>query len=40
MRYPGEETVLRTALPLLALTSYTVLSARCLPDAFAGRILV
>ena len=40
MRYPGEGTALRTALPLLALMSYAVLSAWLLPDAFAGQILV
>jgi hypothetical protein len=40
MRYPGEGTVLRAALPLLALMAYAVLSARWLPDAFAGQILV
>jgi hypothetical protein len=40
MRYPGEGTALRAALPLLALMSYAVLSARWLPDAFAGQILI
>lgn len=40
MRYPGEGTVLRAALPLLALLGYALLSAWYLPDAFAGQILV
>jgi hypothetical protein len=40
MRYPGEGTVLRTSLPLLALLCYALMSAKLLPDAFAGQIIV
>lgn len=40
MRYPGEATALRAAVPLLALMSYAVLSIWILPDAFAGKIFV
>ena len=40
MRYPGEGTVFRTLLPLLALLVYAVLSAKIMPDAFAGRVIV
>jgi hypothetical protein len=40
MRYPGEGAVLKAAFPLLALLCYAVLSAKLLPDAFAGQIMV
>ena len=40
MRYPGEGTVFRTMLPLLALLFYAVLSAKIMPDTFAGQITV
>jgi hypothetical protein len=40
MRYPGEGTVLKTALPLLALLFYALMSAKLLPDAFAGHVIV
>jgi hypothetical protein len=40
MRYPGEGAVLRTALPLLALASYAILSAWLLPDVFGGQVMV
>jgi hypothetical protein len=40
MRYPGEGTALRAAVPLLLLLAYALLSAWLLPDMFAGRIMV
>jgi hypothetical protein len=40
MRYPGEGTALRAALPLLALLGYALLSAWLLPEMFAGHIMV
>jgi hypothetical protein len=40
MRYPGEGTVFKAMLPLLALLFYALLSAKIMPDAFAGQIIV
>ena len=40
MRYPGEGTALRAAVPLMALLAYALLSAWLLPEMFAGRIMV
>jgi hypothetical protein len=40
MRYPGEAAVLKASLPMFALLFYAALSAKILPDAFAGQIMV
>ena len=40
MRYPGEGLVLRTALPLLLLLGYALLSVVLLPSTFEGKIMV
>ena len=40
MRYPGEGLVLRTALPLLLLLGYALLSVVLLPGAFEGKVMV
>lgn len=40
MRYPGEGAVFKAALPLFGLLFYAALSARIMPDAFAGQIMV
>src|SRR5690606_9544874 len=40
MRYSGEGVLLRTALPLIFFLVYAVVTARLLPETFAGQMMI
>lgn len=40
MRYPGENVLLRTALPLLFFLAYALVTARLMPETFAGQMMI